>query len=257
MVSTIATNKWFLLPRPNVRARLRLFCFPYAGGGAGAYRAWARFLSNDLEICLAQLPGREARLRERPLNSLSQIVEDLAPNIRPYLDKPFVFFGHSMGASIGFELARHLKRVDAVEPKHLFISAWCAPQLPDHQPVIYNLPDNEFLAEVMRLNGTPREVLENEELMLLMLPLLRADFTVCQTYRYMPEASPLSCPITALGGLQDQKVGREKLAGWSEQTSADFNLRMLPGGHFYLKTAQGELLQIIERTLAAEKRHFV
>jgi medium-chain acyl-[acyl-carrier-protein] hydrolase len=254
MINTRAANKWFLLPRPNDQAKLRLFCFPYAGGGAVAYRGWANHLSSGLEICLAQLPGREARLSETALTSLSQIVGELAQNIRPYLDKPFVFFGHSMGASIGFELARQLKRVDGVEPKHLFISARRAPQLPDNEPPIYNLPDKEFLTEVMRLNGTPREVLEHEELMLLMLPLLRADFAVSQTHRYVPEPSPLSCPITAIGGLQDHEISRAKLEGWSEQTSAAFNLRMLPGDHFYLKTAQGQLLQIIERTLTAEMR---
>jgi medium-chain acyl-[acyl-carrier-protein] hydrolase len=255
MVSTQVVNKWFLAPRPNAQAKLRLFCFPYAGGGSAVYRGWADRLPRDVEVCLAQLPGREARLRETALTSLSQIVDELAQHIRPYLDKPFVFFGHSMGAMIAFELARRLRRLYGVEPKHLFISGRRAPQLPYDEPTTYDLPDKEFLAEVVRLNGTPREVLEHEELMLLMLPLLRADFTVCQTYRYVPEP-PLSHPVTVLGGLQDHETDREKLEGWREQTGAAFRLRMLPGDHFFLKTAQAEILQIMEQTLTAERQRF-
>jgi medium-chain acyl-[acyl-carrier-protein] hydrolase len=255
MVSTTANNKWFLAPRPNAQSRLRLFCFPYAGGGSAVYRGWADRLPRDVEVCLAQLPGREARLRETALTSLSQIVDELAEHIKPYLDKPFAFFGHSMGGMIAFELARRLRSSNGVEPEHLFISGRRAPQLPYKEPPTYNLPDKEFLAELVRLNGTPREVLEHEELMLLMLPLLRADFTVCQTYRYAP-GPPLGHPITVFGGLQDHETGREKLEGWREQTRAAFRLWMLPGDHFFVKTAQAEILQIMEPTLNAQKQRF-
>src|SRR5207248_8086141 len=119
MMGATAINKWFLAPRQNAQAKLRLFCFPYAGGGSSVYRGWAERLPRDVEVCLAQLPGREARLRETALTSLSQIVDELAEHIKPYLDKPFAFFGHSMGAMIAFELARRLRRSYGVEPEHL------------------------------------------------------------------------------------------------------------------------------------------
>lgn len=251
MVSPAKRNQWFLTPRPDPQSVLRLFCFPYAGGGTAAYNGWAARLPRNIEVCLAQLPGREARLREAALSSVVSLVEALGQHMRPYLDKPFAFFGHSMGAVVAFELARHLRGVYGVEPQHLFVSARRAPQLPSDERKTYQLPDREFLAEVMRLNGTPREVLENEELMLLMLPLLRADFAVCQTHRYIPGA-PLGGSITAFGGLQDHETGREQLAGWAEQTSARFRLQMLPGDHFFVKSAQAQILQTIERTLAVE-----
>ncbi len=251
MVSTIARrDRWFLTPRPNPQATLRLFCFPYAGGGTTAYNGWAARLPRDVEVCLAQLPGREARLREPPLASVEQLVAALTENLSPYLDRPFAFFGHSMGAVVSFELARYLRAVRGLEPLHLFVSARRAPQLPRSERKTYLLPEDEFLAEVKRLNGTPSEVLEHEELMRLLLPLLRADFAVCQTHRYTPGA-PLDCSITAFGGLGDHETGREKLEAWSELTSARFRLHMLPGDHFFIKTAQAQILQIIERTLAA------
>jgi medium-chain acyl-[acyl-carrier-protein] hydrolase len=251
IVSTAKRNQWFLTPRPNPQSVLRLFCFPYAGGGTAAYHGWAARLPRDIEVSLAQLPGREARLRETPLPSAALLVEALGQHMLPYLDKPFAFFGHSMGAVIAFELARHLRRVYGVEPQHLFVSARRAPQLPSDERKTYQLPDREFLSELRKLNGTPKEVLEHEELMLLMLPLLRADFAVCQTHSYVPGV-PLAAPITAFGGLQDNETGREKLAAWGELTSARFRLQMLPGDHFFVKTAQAQILQTIERTLAAE-----
>jgi medium-chain acyl-[acyl-carrier-protein] hydrolase len=247
----VSRNQWLLFPRPNPQARIRLFCFPYAGGGSAIYRKWPEGLPGNVEVGLIQLPGRETRLREKPLTEIAHIIEHLAQGLRSYLDKPFAFFGHSMGAIISFELARHLRRTHQVEPERLFVSGRRAPQLPDSDPITYDLPDQEFLAEVVRLNGTPIMALENQELMQLMLPLLRADFTVCQTYRYIHE-SPLRCPITAFGGLEDRAAGREKIDPWRAQTTNSFSLFMLPGDHFFIRTAKDKILPILEKTLSPE-----
>jgi medium-chain acyl-[acyl-carrier-protein] hydrolase len=250
MTSNNRATPWFTSQRPNARARLRLFCFPYAGGGAAIYRLWPQSLPSEVEVCVAQLPGRGTRLREQPFTSLDALVEAAAEAIAPSLDKPFALFGHSMGAMISFELARRLREQGRPQPAHLFVSGRRAPQLPNDDPVSYNLPDADLGRELLRLNGTPKEVLEHPELMELMLPLLRADFSVVETYVYRPGV-PLDCPLTAFGGLRDSEVGREQLEAWSEQTTSEFALRMLPGDHFFLNDAQAQtlLLSALSRDL--------
>jgi medium-chain acyl-[acyl-carrier-protein] hydrolase len=250
MINAPSIDQWLVFPRPNPRARIRLFCFPYAGGGSSIYRRWPDGLPSDVEVGLVQLPGRETRLRETALTEMAPIVELLAGSLRSRLDKPFAFFGHSMGAMISFEVARRLRRINGIQPDYLFVSGRRAPQLPISEPVTYNLADREFLMEVSRLNGIPREALENQELVQFMLPLLRADFTVCQTYRYVHEA-PLQCSIVAFGGLEDAAADRERLEAWRSQTTNSFSLFMLPGDHFFIKTAKDEILRVLGRSLSS------
>ena len=243
-----AASEWLTRPRPNPQARLRLFCFPYAGGNVHAFRKWPQQLPPGVEVLAAQLPGRGARMREQPYTSVTALVEELGVAVRPLLDRPFAFFGHSMGAIIAFELARLLRGEGGAAPAHLFVSGRRAPQIPDADPPTYNLPDAEFIEEVRRLNGTPPEVLEHPELMGLMLPLLRADFQVVDTYRYA-DGPPLGCPISAFGGLQDFDVTREQLEAWREQTTSGFVRRMFDGDHFFLHRAEPVLLATIARDL--------
>jgi medium-chain acyl-[acyl-carrier-protein] hydrolase len=239
---------WLVIPRENPSARLRLFCFPYAGGTAMTYRRWPECLPGGVEVCAVQPPGRGDRLREKPFVSLLPLVRAIAAAIAPRLDKPFAFFGHSMGAMVSFELARHLRAEWRRLPAHLFISGRRAPQLDRSERVTYNLPESEFIDSLRDLNGTPPEVLEHRELMQLMSPLLRADFAVCQTYDYRHEP-PLDCPLTAFGGLSDREVSRRQLEAWREQTSAPLVLRMLPGDHFFLNSAQSTLLSLLSHEL--------
>jgi medium-chain acyl-[acyl-carrier-protein] hydrolase len=232
--------------KPNPHAALRLFCFPYAGGGALVYRNWGKILPQDIDVCAVQLPGRGNRLLESPFNRMTLVVEAIGREIVPLLDRPYALFGHSMGAIISFELARLFRRDGLPAPTHLFASGHKAPQIAKTEPFTYNLPEAEFIAELQRLNGTPKEVLDHPELMEIMIPLLRADFESIQTYLYKDEP-PLDCPITALGGLHDQGIGRETLEPWREQTTAAFNLRMFPGDHFFLHSEQSSLLRVIEQ----------
>jgi medium-chain acyl-[acyl-carrier-protein] hydrolase len=177
------------------------------------------------------------------------LIEALTDGVQPYLTMPFAFFGHSMGGLISFELARQLRRQQIATPVHLLVSAHRAPQLPDSDPPIHQLPDAEFMEELHRFNGTPRDVLENAELMHLFLPVLRADFAVCETYIYTPE-EPLACPISVFGGLRDGKVSQSQLEAWREQTRGSFKLRMFAGDHFYLHALQESLLRAISQELA-------
>lgn len=240
------TSPWFTVPA-NEQAKIRLFCFPYAGGTNIIFRTWGKVLGPSLAVCPAHLPGRERRLTEKPYTSAQALVEAAAEAIIPYLDLPFAFFGHSMGALLSFELARHLRRLDLPLPTHIFLSGRSAPQL-TRERVTYNLPAKEFAEELRQLNGTPREVLEHQELMDLMIPLLRADFEVCQTYNYTQEPA-LDCPITAFGGLNDDHVTREMVGAWREHTTRSFRLCMMPGDHFFVHSAQDRVLGIVSQEL--------
>ncbi len=241
-------SSWIVCPKPNPQARLRLFCFAYAGGGAMIFRDWPKDLLPDLEVCAIQLPGRENRLREAALTRMPLLVRALAQEMLPSLNMPFAFFGHSMGALVGFELARHLRAQYQQLPIHLFFAARRAPQLSEALPQIHNLPEAAFVKELrLRYNGIPEAVLQNSELLQLMLPMLRADFAILETYAYASEY-PLDCPITAFGGLGDHMICHDDLAAWRTQTNDRFTLRMLPGDHFFLRDSQGALLEEIRRT---------
>jgi medium-chain acyl-[acyl-carrier-protein] hydrolase len=241
-------DRWLYCFRPAPKAGLRMFCFPYAGGNAMVFRDWAAKLPPGVEVSAVQLPGRGNRMQEPPMTRLAELVEAMAPALLPHLDQPFVFFGHSMGATLSFELARWLRRERGPSPLKLFVSGRSAPQLNKTHPPIHDLPQPELVEELKRLNGTPHEVLEHPELMELMLPLLRADFCVCDTYEYT-EAPPLDCPITVFGGLEDTGIPRRNLEAWREQTTAAFTLRMLPGDHFFLHSKTSLLLQLLSAEL--------
>jgi len=251
MVRQVKRDPWIVVWRGkrkcNPGLRVRLFCFPYAGGTAWLFHRWPAALFSAIEVCSIQLPGHGDRLGEPPFEELNDLVHAAADALLPYLDMPFAFFGHSMGALISFELARYLQPRDLC-PVHLFVSGRRAPQVLDTDPPTYNLPEPEFLKGLGRLNGTPNEVLTNHDLICLMLPTLRADFSVCETYRYGPGCR-LACPITAFGGLQDVEASDGFLEGWREQTLADCTIERFPGDHFYLHTAESVLLRAISCAL--------
>jgi len=188
---------------------------------------------------------------ETPFTRLAPLVQDLAQAVHPLLDKPFAFFGHSLGAMVAFELARQLRRQFGVQPARLFISASRAPQTTARHRPIHALPETEFLDELRRLNGTPGELLDNAEFMRFMLPVLRADFALYETHAYAPEP-PLDCVIAAFGGSEDQRVSQGELEAWRVQTSASFSLRMLPGDHFYMNAAQPLLLRMLSADLRGD-----
>jgi medium-chain acyl-[acyl-carrier-protein] hydrolase len=251
MTTATAFDSWIVFRKPNPQARLRLFCFPYAGTGASIFRTWSDGLPADVEVCPVEFLGRGTRMMETPFTQLPPLVQALAQALAPLLDKPFAFFGHSLGALVGFELARQLRRQYGVQPVRLFISADRAPQIPHQDRTIHALPEGEFLVELRRLNGIPGKVLEEVELMQIMLPVLRADLAVYETYVYSTER-PLNCPISAFGGLQDHRVSRGDLEAWRGQTSGSFSLRMFPGDHFFLNTTQPLLLQVLSQELRGD-----
>ena len=232
---------WAVVPRPTPDPVLRLFCFPYAGGGASVFHPWARVLPPRVELVAVQPPGREGRLAEAPFADVLALVEAMEPALAPYLDRPFACFGHSNGALMAFELTRRLRRLGRPLPVHLFVAGKPAPHCPIREPHIHALPEEQFVAELRALGGTPEEILQHREIMELITPLLRADFSLGETYRYSAQP-PLEVPITAFGGLLDREVSQAEMEAWGEHTSAAFRLRMFPGDHFFLNADRDALL---------------
>ena len=236
-----------IYPKPNPQSRMRLFCFPYAGGTAAVFRGWAQYLPAEIELCAVQYAGRGSRLAEPLGEDVMAVMNGIYQDLQPFLKKPFAFFGHSMGALVSYEFARRLQQEERPGPFQLFVSGCSAPHVRQIEST-YNLPEPEFIAELRRLQGTPEEVLDNAELMQLMMPIIRADFKVSQTYTYVP-GPPLDCPIRAFGGLKDEMVPREEVEAWSEHTGGSFRAQMLPGDHFFLNTSESLLTRIIAQEL--------
>jgi medium-chain acyl-[acyl-carrier-protein] hydrolase len=246
-MTTRSNGAWIVRAKPE--PRLRLFCFPYAGGGASIFRQWANLLPAEIDVCPVYLPGRENRLKEPAFTDLSDLIHVLTEVLQPYMNVPFAFFGHSMGGIIGFELARQLRQSRMRGPLHFFVSAQRAAQLPPRHAPIHHLADAQFKDSLARLGGTPQAVLQHEELMEILLPTLRADFTLYENYIYRP-AEPLDCPISAFYGEQDTLVSEQELAAWREQTRSSFILRGVSGNHFFLHGSQEILLSFIAQDLA-------
>ena len=241
------TNPWLVRPNPRSKPTLRLFCLPFAGSGAAPFRPWAQLLPPHIELCILQLPGRETRLRETPYTNITSLVAALTTAITPALNLPYALFGHSMGTLVAFELTRALQRHKQAAPTHLFVSGRRAPQLPDPEAPISQLADGLFVREmVRRYNAIPKVILDDEEMLRIFLPTLRADLDVLESYVYT-EAAPLDCPITAFGGMDDSRASRGDLAAWRVQTRQSFQLQLFPGDHFYLNPQRENLVaQIIE-----------
>ncbi|MGH4006813.1 MAG: thioesterase II family protein [Pseudonocardiaceae bacterium] len=247
-----ASSCWVQVSRPRPAARLRLICLPAAGGGASRYRDWPAYLPGDVEVVAVQLPGRENRFNEHPVESMEQLVDPLLDGLAGYLASPFALFGHSMGALIGFELARRM-RPGGLAPVHLFASGCRAPHLPSRSPDWHTLPDREFLAAIGELGGVPPELLAQREFLDAMLPLLRADCALVETYAFQPR-DPLSCPVSAFGGLRDPEVLPEDVRAWSHHTTGPFRVHLLPGDHFFINSARAELLRQVVSELIKDLR---
>ena len=248
------SNPWVLCLAPRPFAGLRLFCFPHAGAGPLAYREWFRLMPSEIEVCGVRLPGRECRITEPPLRDLSTMVQRLAEGLAPRLGQRFALFGHSMGAIVAFELAHFLRSHGGPQPAHLFVSGHRAPHLPRQHEELSNLDDSTLLEELRKLGGSPEAALNHAELMDLLLPMLRADFAVCETYAYVPR-HPLHCPITALGGLQDPYVDREQLEAWRQHTQGDFSVRMFAGDHFFPIAHPARVTQVLVQRMISHLIH--
>jgi surfactin synthase thioesterase subunit len=219
-----------------------LFCLPYAGGGASVFFDWPQRVPPSIEICGIQLPGRENRIWEEPCRDAVSLARELLRILAPSFDMPFAVFGHSMGALLGFELVRQITQAGGTMPSRLFVAASRPPHGANRRPSVREASDELLLAEVLRLGGTPSAVLENQELMALVLPTLRADFTVHETYN---SEDVLDVPITAFCGASDAEVSLEEIDGWARCTRKDFRRHTVEGDHFFLRSSRDALLALL------------
>ncbi|MCG7563274.1 MULTISPECIES: alpha/beta fold hydrolase [Pseudoalteromonas] len=247
--STSYKSKWLRVFQPRPDASCRIFCFPYAGSGPAVYKDWGNLLPPDIEVVAIHYPGRESRSDELLLTDLIELVEQLRKQILPYLDKPFVFFGHSMGAYIAFELTRALWKCAGVRPDSLFISAAGAPHIREPN-CISDLSYKEFLRALLKLNGIPSEVLKNPELITYALPILRSDMRICESYTCQT-IEPLEVPMTVFGGTQDKRISFERLEKWQLHAATTYKLEMYDGDHFFINTQRRKIIDAINKELLA------
>ena len=240
--------QWTHVWRPRPRAAVQLVCFHFAGGGASMFRGWAEALGPEVEVCAVQLPGREERIDEAPFTRLGPLLDALEQYVVPTLRRPFACFGHSMGALVAFELARRLAARGVQGPAQLVLSGCPAPRARGHLAPIHALPEPQFREALRRSGGTPPEVLEDEELMQIYSPLLRADFAVGETW---PDASgpALGCPITALAGEDDPIAPLDAVVGFGRETRGRFALHRFPGAHFFVNTAREAVIAEVRAEL--------
>jgi surfactin synthase thioesterase subunit/glycosyltransferase involved in cell wall biosynthesis len=243
-----AGNAWlpYSEPQPN---GLRLFCFPYAGAGALAYLPWTSALAERASVCPVRLPGRETRIREKPFESMAELVDALEGAITPYLDQAFAFYGHSMGGAIAFELARSLRRHGKPLPLGLYVSAVRAPRFRLNWTPTPAPSEAQFLEQLRQLDGIPVEMIDSSQAMQVAMPALRADSALYRSYVYFPE-EPLAISIFAYGGTADPNVRPEHVEAWREQTTSRFVRREFEGGHFFIRSARAAFLNALREDLA-------
>jgi len=228
-------------------ASVRLVCLPHAGGSAPFYSALAKSLSPDIEVIGVQYPGRLERWQEPLLENLAELADILTGELLPLAEGDLALFGHSLGTMVAFEVARRLQ-AHGRTPIHLFASGRGAPSR--HQREFSERPDDSTLIQLMRgLGGTDPRVLDDEELVRIALPVLRADYTLVDTYRYEP-GPMLNCPVTALNGKEDHKVTAADAEAWCEHTTGSFESVLFPGGHFYLVDQHAEVTSTLASRLA-------
>lgn len=228
-------------PRPD--AAVRVVCLPHAGGSASFYRPVSAGLPADTDVLAVQYPGRQDRRAEPCVATIAELADQVTSVLLEWTDRPLVLFGHSMGATLGFEVARRLERDHGVVPHALFASARRAPSAPRTEAV--HLRDDDGIVEEMRLlSGTDSAVLDDPELIRMALPAIRADYRAAETYVYEPGPA-LRCPVWSLVGDDDPKVSVEEAQAWSRHTDTAFHFRVFKGGHFYLAAHRREILRLI------------
>lgn len=234
--------RWFVALTDRPEPPLRLLCFPFAGGGPSAFASWADVVPSNVELSCLLAPGRAERLSEPPIAHVTELVEAIGCALLPslHLRPPYAFFGHCLGAIVAFELARWLREHGQPLPARLFVSGLAGPRIPVLNTA-HKLPDQAFVEHLRELRGTPQGALDDERVREVVLPALRADFTMHETYRYRARP-PLECSITAFDGIDDPGTTPPEVDAWAKETSASYRRVTVPGSHFILDSARERLI---------------
>lgn len=246
-------NNWYLIPKPCANPVMRLICFPYAGGSASSYLNWSSWLPSEIELVAIQPPGRTTRISETPFCNLRELVAELVKSFSVVTTAPFVFFGHSLGARLAFELMVQCEKAGLRLPQHFIASGSRGPQIPLREPSTHSLTDEEFIKELKNLDGAGASIYENSELMELCLPLLRADFKASDTYLF-EDSHTFNCRLSTLGGTEDNDVTKADLDSWGKFYSDYINSYLVKGDHFFVDKNEATVKEYISKIIENELR---
>jgi surfactin synthase thioesterase subunit len=243
------SSEWFIRPQPKLAPVARLICLPYAGGSAATYVPWAKSLPAQVELIALQPPGRGSRMNEAPHARMESLVAQLMDVFPRITERPYVLFGHSLGARVAFEVTLQCQHKGIPLPARLIASGSRAPHLPKRQPPLHDLPDAQFVEALRDLDGTPEEILNNHDLIQWLLPLLRADFRIADQHRAPRTA--LNCPLTVFAGTEDETVSPAEAEAWKELTTGELDIRWVTGGHFFVERNREWVLARVNALLNA------
>jgi len=229
-------------------SKLRLFCFPYAGGNANVFFSWAKYLPDHVDLFALESPGRGPRFSEKPIGCLKTMVQILRQEIRSFCDLPYIFVGHSLGALLAFELGRALQNSGDKNLKHIVLSAKRAPHLPKIKEPIHQLPQKEFIKKLEKFNFTPHEILQNHELMEIFSPMLKADFSLNETHKF-ENTIKLRTELTIFWGNKDKIVPFEDTLAWKNLIDGKVNLVTFNDGHFFISNQEEKFLTEINKII--------
>lgn len=242
-------EKLFFVPVARSNPSLRLYCFPYAGGSSNIYLDWIDALPETIELVLVQPPGRGTRMSEAPHSCMHNLIEELLGKSSWFTEIPYAFFGHSLGSRVAFELASQLTVRGLRPPIHLIASGSRAPHIEAPSNLNHDLSDKELTERIFKLKGTPTEILQHPELLQLLLPMLRADFKISDTYR--AQKKQLTCPISVFYGSEDVD-DLSRLYAWGELSKSNVELQRFEGDHFFLNQRKMEVIESVKTLLLKE-----
>lgn len=231
--------------------KIKLFCFPHAGGFAYQYLVWKKYLNNLIELYPVELAGRGKRLDTTFYENFDDAIEDTFNYVSSYLNgsEPYAFFGHSMGALLAYEVSCELKKKNQIGPIHLFLSSKEPPHIKKSRKNYSEMNENDFKKEILKFQGIPNDIFINNKLSEYFIPILRADFNILEKYKYYKKNLKLNCPISILYGNKDKTLQINNLHSWNEYSKEKYNLYKFEGGHFYIKTKFKDIVKLINKTL--------